>query len=231
VENSTTIQERIQHLSLPEIIVWIATNYPNVSVFSTSLGMEDQIITHEIFQSNSAIEIFTLDTGRLFNETYTLLSATNQKYNAKIKVYYPNQDDLQTFVGENGINCFYESVDKRKACCHIRKVAPLQRALKNKEIWITGIRAEQSGNRTGMPMVEWDETNQILKIHPLLNWTNKDVTDYIAQNQIQVNPLHSKGYASIGCQPCTRAIEKDEDIRAGRWWWETSNKKECGLHH
>lgn len=199
-------------------------------VFSTSLGYEDQVITHMIFSEQLSISVFTLDTGRLFPETYSVLNSTLDRYKKPIQVFYPNTSSLEQLLTNKGPFSFYESTDNRKECCFIRKVEPLKRALKGHTIWITGIRADQSGNRSDMPMVEWDEANNIIKIHPILNWDLKKVKDYIFENNIPYNPLHDKGFVSIGCQPCTRAIKEGEDFRAGRWWWEDASKKECGLH-
>lgn len=199
-------------------------------VFSTSLGYEDQVITHLIFTNQLPISVFTLDTGRLFPETYSVLNSTLERYKKPIQVFYPHTSSVEQLLTDKGPFSFYESVDNRKECCFIRKVEPLKRALKGHTIWITGIRAEQSGNRSDMPMVEWDEANQIIKIHPLLNWSLQDVKSFIDQHNIPYNPLHDKGFVSIGCQPCTRAIKDGEDFRAGRWWWEDASKKECGLH-
>lgn len=199
-------------------------------VFSTSLSYEDQVITHFIFSNNLDIEIFTLDTGRLFAETYSVFNSTRDRYKKEIKTYYPNTEAIQKLVSTKGPNSFYESVENRKECCHIRKVEPLKRALSGKTIWITGIRAEQSANRTEMKQVEWDKANNIIKVHPLLDWTFDEVKAYINKNNIPYNSLHDKGFVSIGCQPCTRAIKAGEDFRAGRWWWEDNTKKECGLH-
>lgn len=200
------------------------------TVFSTSLGYEDQVITHFIFSNQLNIDVFTLDTGRLFPETYSVLNSTLNRYKQPIKVYYPNTIDVEKLVTEKGPYSFYETTDNRKECCYIRKVEPLKRALKGYDIWITGIRAEQSGNRSDMPIVEWDETNQIIKVHPLLYWTLDEVKQFISKHNIPYNSLHDKGFVSIGCQPCTRAIKEGEDFRAGRWWWEDNTKKECGLH-
>lgn len=208
----------------------LTDEYPGRVIFSTSFSLEDQVISHIIFSNNLNIEIFTLDTGRLFPETYTAWTRTLEKYNKRITAYYPNEKILQDFVAERGPNSFYESVDNRKQCCHIRKVEPLQRALQGNKIWITGIRAEQSSNRKDMAAVEWDEINNIIKFHPLLNWTSVAVKKFIEVNEVPFNPLHDKGFVSIGCAPCTRAIKPGEDFRAGRWWWEDSSKKECGLH-
>lgn len=199
-------------------------------VFSTSLSYEDQVITHFIFSNNLKIEVFTLDTGRLFAETYSVFNSTRDRYKKEIKTYYPKTEAVEKLVSTKGPNSFYESVENRKECCFIRKVEPLKRALAGKTIWITGIRAEQSANRNEMQQVEWDEANNIIKVHPILNWTFDEVKAYINKHNIPYNPLHDKGFVSIGCQPCTRAIKAGEDFRAGRWWWEDTTKKECGLH-
>ena len=200
-------------------------------VFSTSFGMEDQVISHAIFsQEIKNIEIFTLDTGRLFPETYSVWDKTLLQYNAKIKAYYPNTNGIENFINENGINAFYNSVDLRKECCFIRKVEPLNRALVGATVWITGLRAEQSNNRNTLEEIEWDEEKQLFKFNPLLNWTTEDVVTYLKQNAIPYNSLHDKGFVSIGCAPCTKAIKPGDDFRAGRWWWEDQSKKECGLH-
>ncbi|MES2649067.1 MAG: phosphoadenylyl-sulfate reductase [Bacteroidota bacterium] len=208
----------------------LAEAYPGEVIFSTSFSWEDQLITHLIFSNNIDIKVFTLDTGRMFPETYSTWSATLEKYGKTITAYYPNANALQLFVEEKGPNSFYESVENRKACCFIRKVEPLQRAVSGNKVWVTGIRAEHSPNRTDMTQVEWDATNNITKYHPLLNWNTEEVTSFIKQNHVPYNPLHDKGFVSIGCAPCTRAIRPGEDFRAGRWWWEDADKKECGLH-
>jgi phosphoadenosine phosphosulfate reductase len=208
----------------------LASRFPNEVVFSTSFGLEDQAITYLIASNKIPVKVFTLDTGRIFPETYTTWSRTVEKYGLSISAYYPETFSVQEFVTAKGPNSFYESVENRKQCCHIRKVEPLQRALKGNKIWITGIRAEQSNNRHDMPMLEWDEVNQIIKFHPLLSWTWGQVKQYVSRNDVPYNPLHDKGFVSIGCAPCTRAIKPGEDFRAGRWWWEDNSKKECGLH-
>lgn len=198
--------------------------------FSSSLGPEDQVITDAIFKQDLAINIFTLDTGRLFPESYDLLEETTKKYDKKIEVYYPKTKALQEYVTGNGINAIYDSVELRKTCCFIRKIEPLNRALKDIDIWVTGIRAEQSGYRAGMKHFEWDSERALIKFNPLLNWSTSDVWEYINKYSVPYNELHRKGFPSIGCQPCTRAIGLHEDERAGRWWWEDADKKECGLH-
>lgn len=198
-------------------------------VFSTSFGKEDQVITHFIATSNFPISIFTLDTGRLFEETYAVFDRTIQKYKVKIKTYYPNHEKVERLVSEKGPYSFYDSVENRKECCGIRKIEPLKRALQGCEVWITGLRQSQSPNRQNMSQVEWDGSNQIIKIHPLFHWSDTELDQFIENNNIPINTLHAKGYPSIGCSSCTRAILEGEDSRAGRWWWESS-KKECGLH-
>ena len=211
-------------------IIKLCEKFPTGVIFSTSFGLEDQIITHIIATYNLPIKIFTLDTGRLFNETYNTWSETIQKYKINIDAYYPNENQLSSFVTKYGINSFYESVENRITCCSIRKVEPLKRALNGYKIWLTGIRSSQSKDRNLVNKVELDEILNIYKFHPLFNWDFSSVESYISKNNIPVNPLHYKGFVSIGCAPCTRAIQFGEDFRAGRWWWENNQKKECGLH-
>lgn len=220
----------LKEKEIAEQLQILADRFPGKVVFSTSFGLEDQAITHFIASNKIPVKVFTLDTGRIFPETYSTWSRTVEKYGLAISGYYPDAYSLQGFVSEKGPNSFYESVDNRKQCCHIRKVEPLQRALKGNKIWITGIRAEQSNNRHDMPVIEWDEANQIIKFHPLLHWAWGQVKQYVSRNDVPYNPLHDKGFVSIGCAPCTRAIKPGEDFRAGRWWWEDNSKKECGLH-
>lgn len=222
------IQE-VEKATLKDGLALLASLYPGQVVFSSSLGQEDQVITNAIFKNHIAIKIFTIDTGRLFNETYELLDKNTARYKQPIQVYFPEADDVEDFVVTKGINSFYESVENRKTCCFIRKVKPLNRALAGAKIWVTGLRAEQSDNRKEMPMIEWDENRQLYKFNPLINWNYDEVLDYIKEYNVPYNTLHDKGFISIGCAPCTRAIEPGEDARAGRWWWETS-QKECGLH-
>lgn len=198
--------------------------------FASSMGLEDQIITHIIATHHIPIPIFTLDTGRLFPETYELISKTNARYKINIQLYFPEQQAVEKMVNEKGINLFYDSIENRKQCCGIRKTAPLQRALHGLDAWMTGLRRAQSVTRTETQFVEWDSKNQLIKINPLLNWSEDDVQQFIKTHHIPYNLLHDKGFPSIGCQPCTRAIAPNEDIRAGRWWWENPEQKECGLH-
>jgi len=226
----SSIQKANQSLSIDDTLSFLAEQFPGKVVFSTSFSFEDQAISHIILSNHLPIKIFTLDTGRLFPETYSVWRSTNEKYNTRVQAYYPDTMMIENYVSEKGPNAFYESVENRKECCHIRKVVPLKRALKGNEIWITGLRAEHSADRHDMAQVEWDETNNVIKYHPLLYWTTAEVKQFINKNDIPYNPLHDKGFISIGCAPCTRAIRPGEDFRAGRWWWEDNSKKECGLH-
>jgi phosphoadenosine phosphosulfate reductase len=220
----------IEHLSAESIIQYVNERYGNSAVFSTSFGIEDQIITHLLEGAKSQADIFTLETGRLFPETYKVWNRTLEKYRLPIKTYFPDTVAVENLVSTKGPSSFYNSVEDRKECCYIRKIEPLKRAVKGYKVWITGIRADQSANREDMKIAEWDEGNQLIKIHPLFHWTLTEVEEYLKKNFIPYNALHDKGFPSIGCQPCTRAILPGEDFRAGRWWWEDKSKKECGLH-
>jgi len=220
---------RISNLPAAEAIAEVCTLFPGKVVFSSSLGQEDQVLTDIIFRNSLSVKVFTIDTGRLFPEVYDLIDRTEARYKNRIDVFFPSAPAVEQFVSTKGINSFYESVDNRKACCHVRKVEPLGRALAGASVWITGLRAGQSDNRKNMPVLEWDEAKQLYKFNPLINWSLDEVLGYINRFNVPYNPLHDKGFISIGCAPCTRAIEPGEDARAGRWWWETSHK-ECGLH-
>ena len=224
------IKSLTDNKTIEESLSLLSEKFRNKIVFSTSLGLEDQVITDIIFSNDLPIRVFTIDTGRLFNETYSVLNKTNEFYDKKIQIYFPENNSVEKLVNEKGLFSFYESVENRKECCFIRKVEPLNRALKGMQAWITGIRAEQSVNRKGMEKIEWDEAHRVLKFHPLLDWSTQEVKDYIKKHNVPYNLLHDKGFVSIGCSPCTRAIKEGEDFRAGRWWWEDNSKKECGLH-
>lgn len=213
-----------------EVLTALAERFPGKIVFSTSFGIEDQVITHIIFSNNLPIKVFTLETGRLFPETYYVWNRTLEIYKKDIEAYFPDTHAVQQLISQKGPSSFYESVENRKECCRIRKIEPLQRALAGAECWITGIRAEQSDNRQGMAQVEWDQGNQLMKVHPIYDWSLEQVWDYAKAHHVPYNPLHDKGFPSIGCAPCTRAVREGEDFRAGRWWWEDTSKKECGLH-
>jgi phosphoadenosine phosphosulfate reductase len=208
----------------------LADHYAGAAVFSTSFGIEDQVISHLIFTHELPIRVFTLDTGRNFQETYSTWSRTVERYGKPIEVFSPQTEAVERLLAAKGPNSFYESVENRKECCYIRKVEPLNRALAGQQLWITGIRAEQSANRLDMSALEWDDAHQLVKFHPLFHWTFEQVRAYAQEHKIPVNSLHAKGFVSIGCAPCTRAIQPGEDFRAGRWWWEDQSKKECGLH-
>jgi phosphoadenosine phosphosulfate reductase len=199
-------------------------------VLASSLGAEDQVLTHMVLMINPKARIFVLDTGRLHQETYDVMAMTMAKYKMTYEVYFPETEDLETLIREKGPNSFYESVDNRKECCRIRKVEPLGRALKGVQAWVTGQRREQSMTRTMLEEIEWDAAHHCLKLNPLAEWTTEDVWAYIEKHDIPVNYLHKKGFPSIGCAPCTRAVKPGEDQRAGRWWWENPDGKECGLH-
>lgn len=213
-----------------EVLKELALSYEGKVVFTTSFGIEDQVVTDMIFKNDIDIKVVTLDTGRLFEETYKVYNRTIEKYQKPIQPYYPKNEALEEFVSEKGPNSFYLSVENRKMCCHIRKVEPLGRALNGMEIWVTGIRASQSSNREDMPYFEWDGGHSMVKYNPLLKWSLDDCREYVKENQVPYNVLHDRGFVSIGCAPCTRAIQPGEDFRAGRWWWENNSKKECGLH-
>lgn len=219
----------LKQLSAEEGLQLISSKFPQGAVFSTSLGQEDQVITDIIFRNELPVKVFTLDTGRLFPEHYELLAQNRARYKRKTEVYFPESSDVEQYVNEKGINAFYHSVENRKACCFIRKVKPLNRALDQAQVWITGLRAEQSENREHMPVIEWDEERRLYKYNPLMHWNYEQVLNYLAEYKVQELSLHQKGFISIGCQPCTRAIAEGENPRAGRWWWENS-QKECGLH-
>ena len=224
------LRNQLKGLDVSQSLALLAGLFPGKTVLSSSFSWEDQVLSHFVLKQGLDIEIFTLDTGRLFPETYTVWSKTNERYQTQIKAYYPNQGEVEKYVNEKGPNAFYNSVTDRKGCCFIRKVEPLKRALKGKSIWITGLRAEHSPERQDLQTIEWDEGNQIIKYNPLLHTTTDELKKTIKENAIPYNPLHDKGFVSIGCAPCTRAILPGEEFRAGRWWWEESTKKECGLH-
>jgi phosphoadenosine phosphosulfate reductase len=224
-----TLSAKTADFTIEETLAFLANEYKDKVVFSTSFGQEDQVITALIAKNDLPITIFTLDTGRLFQETYDVFHKTLKKYKKEIKVYFPEASSVEKLLEAKGPNSFYDSVENRKECCFIRKVAPLTKALKGNAIWITGLRAEQSENRNDLALFEYDEKFEIIKFNPLLKWTLKEVEDYLEKNNVPQNALHKQGFVSIGCAPCTRAITPDEDIRAGRWWWESSHK-ECGLH-
>jgi phosphoadenosine phosphosulfate reductase len=207
----------------------IAGNW-SPAAFANSLGAEDMVLTDLIVKAKLPIEIFSLDTGRLAAETYELMATVDRHYKLKLKIYFPQTEEVESYVRQHGINAFYDSVTLRKACCYARKVEPLRRALAGKRAWITGMRAEQAATRGQLATQEYDEGNGLEKFSPLAAWSEKEVWTYIKQHAVPYNTLHDKFYPSIGCAPCTRAVSLGEDIRAGRWWWEAPESRECGLH-
>ncbi|MCT7557577.1 phosphoadenylyl-sulfate reductase [Aliarcobacter butzleri] len=228
-EDLKNINKELENKTTIDVIAYFLDNFKNVAL-SSSLAAEDQVLTDILLKKDKNASIFTLDTGRLHPETYDVMDATNLKYGIKIDVFFPDNENVQKLYKTQGINGHYESIENRKNCCNIRKIEPLKRALKDVEVWVTGLRASQSVTRTDMPLVEWDENFNVIKVNPLINWSQEDVWDYIKTNKVPYNKLHDQGFPSIGCAPCTRAIKDGEDIRAGRWWWENPEHKECGLH-
>ena len=228
-EDLKNINKELENKTTIDIIAYFLDNFKNVAL-SSSLAAEDQVLTDILLKKDKNASIFTLDTGRLHPETYDVMDATNLKYGIKIDVFFPDNENVQKLYKTQGVNGHYESIENRKNCCNIRKIEPLKRALKDVEVWVTGLRASQSVTRTDMPLVEWDENFNVIKVNPLINWSQEDVWDYIKTNKVPYNKLHDQGFPSIGCEPCTRAIKDGEDIRAGRWWWENPEHKECGLH-
>lgn len=224
------LSRQLEGLTTEESIRKLVSIHPGKIIFTTSFGIEDQVITHMIFSNDLPVEVATLDTGRLFPETYKVFAETVTKYRKKITVCFPDREAVENMVTQKGPFSFYESKENRLECCRIRKVFPLNRILKGNSIWITGIRAEQSDNRTGMSNLEYDEAKEIIKFHPLFDWSLEDVEGYLKTNSVPYNQLYHKGYVSIGCEPCTRPIIKGQDFRAGRWWWENDGPKECGCH-
>jgi phosphoadenosine phosphosulfate reductase len=224
------LKDRLNGFSCEEQLASLTSIFPGKVIFTTSLGIEDQVITHKIFTNNLDIKVITLDTGRLFPQTYDVFSTTIIRYQKKIHVYFPEYEAVEKMVTEKGPLSFYQSVENRKECCRIRKVAPLGRALEGMEVWISGIRADQSDNRNHMDWIEYDEAKNLFKFYPVFSWTFDEVKSFVKKNNIPYNSLHDKGYVSIGCEPCTKAVKPGDDFRSGRWWWENDGPKECGLH-
>ena len=229
-ERANELNRQFENASPEELLRWFIREYKESIALSSSLSIEDQVLTHIVCSIEKGTKIFTLDTGRLFAETYDLIHRTNQRYAIKMQVFFPDHQKIEAMVNSKGINLFYESVENRKLCCNLRKIEPLKRAFDGLKVWICGLRREQSVTRNTMQKVEWDEANGLIKLNPLIDWSETDVWNFIQSNKIPYNPLHDKGFPSIGCLPCTRAIIPGEDIRAGRWWLENPETKECGLH-
>jgi phosphoadenosine phosphosulfate reductase len=224
------LKNKLSGLALEDQLRMLVNLFPGKVIFTTSLGIEDQVITHKIFSNNIDIKVITLDTGRLFPQTYDVFSSTIIRYNKKINVYFPEYEAVEKMVTEKGPLSFYQSVENRKECCSIRKVVPLNRALEDMEVWISGIRADQSENRNHMDWLEFDESKKLYKYYPLFNWSFDEVKSFVKENNVPYNSLHNKGYVSIGCEPCTKAVKPGDNFRSGRWWWENDGGKECGLH-
>ncbi|MBQ7419345.1 MAG: phosphoadenylyl-sulfate reductase [Prevotella sp.] len=224
------LNERFRDASAQEVVGYFLQAYSGRIALSSSLSIEDQTLTDIIVRHDKKARIFTLDTGRLFPETYQLIDKTNLTYGIQIEVFFPDYREVQRMVCEEGINLFYNSIESRHRCCQIRKIEPLNRAFQGLDVWICGLRREQSVTRQDMQVVEWDEMHQLIKVNPLISWTEQQVWDYIRQHHVPYNKLHDKNYPSIGCEPCTRAVQPGEDVRAGRWWWESPDHRECGLH-
>lgn len=219
------------NLDAYEILKWGIKKFgTNKIILSSSIGLEDQVLTDMLFKITNDVTVFTIDTGRLFQETYLTIDNTEKKYNFRYKIFFPNYKDVEKMVNSKGINLFYESITNRKLCCYVRKIKPLKRALSGYSCWICGLRKDQSITRQNIDVIECDKLNGLYKLNPLYNWDFNKVWEYIKTNNVPFNILHKEGYPSIGCKPCTRAIKENEDIRAGRWWWENPEHKECGLH-
>ena len=229
--NIESFNKKFANADAKQIIAYFLNEYGNKAALSSSLGAEDQVLTDMLLKIDKEhSNIFTLDTGRLHPETYDVMDATNLKYGIKINVFFPKNEDVEKLYETQGINGHFESIENRKTCWGIRKMEPLKRALKPLEVWFTGLRAAQSVTRTDTPVVEFDESFGVIKVNPLINWSEDDVWNYIKENNVPYNKLHDQGFPSIGCAPCTRPVEKGSDIRSGRWWWENPEHKECGLH-
>ncbi|MSO56092.1 MAG: phosphoadenylyl-sulfate reductase [Acidobacteria bacterium] len=229
-ELAKRLASQAEPMSAQDVVRLALERFGRKVAASSSFGIEDMVLIDMLMRVDAKARIVTLDTGRLPQETYNVMDATRKKYGAAIEVFFPQAEGVQAMVAEHGLNLFYHSVELRKLCCGVRKMEPLKRALAGLDAWITGLRREQSVTRTAVHKVEWDESKKLIKLNPLADWTLDDTWRYIRENNVPHNALHDRGYPSIGCGPCTRAIEPGEDQRAGRWWWEHPETKECGLH-
>lgn len=224
------LRAQTRDMSALELLSWASSTFGDRVTLASSLGAEDQVLVHMISASALPLPIFTLDTGRMFNESYELMERTRTELGVDIRPYVPEAAAVEAMVAEHGANLFYRSVELRKRCCHVRKVEPLRRALAGKDAWVTGLRRSQSVTRATLETVEWDEQNGLYKINPLAHWSESEVWEYIRTHGVPYNALHDRGFPSIGCAPCTRAVERGADPRSGRWWWEQPEHRECGLH-
>jgi len=237
-----SLQNESRDLPVPAFLAWALDRFVPENVgpslaFASSLGLEDQLLLSFLdetltshTQPESRIHAFTLDTGRLNPETYDLMQTDKETFRIPLRAYWPEASAVEALVASGGPNLFYDSVENRKACCGVRKVAPLNRALAGRSAWITGLRRAQSVTRTDLQRVEWDSAHGLVKLNPLMEWTLDQVQAALKERKVPINALHAQGYPSLGCAPCTRAVKPGEDERAGRWWWEDADKKECGLH-
>ena len=226
-ELSKTLRERAEH-TVAELQSAVS-EYKNVC-YANSLGSESMVLTDLIHNFAPQIEMFSIDTGRLFPETYDLIGRLQHRYGQALRIYYPDASEIEGWVAENGINGFRDGLDQRRGCCGVRKVEPFRRAIAGKAAWVTGIRRNQSASRALTPPVEWDGTYGLHKVSPLLDWSETEVWEYIRKKRLPYNSLHDSGFPSIGCAPCTRAVQSGQDERSGRWWWEQGDSRECGLH-
>jgi len=229
-EDIGKIADDLEGKSAKEVLEWALGKYPKIALAS-SFGAEDVVLVDILVKIKPDATIFTLDTGRLNEETYDVMERVRKKYNINIKSYSPDTEEVEKLEREDGFYSFRDSIDARRQCCNIRKVQLLKRAMSGLDAWITGLRREQAVTRTELKKIEYDEGNNIVKLNPIADWTQEEVWNYIKENDVPYNALHDKGFLSIGCSPCTRAIKEGEDVRAGRWWWENPEQKECGLHH
>ncbi len=229
-EELEALSERLRGKPAEEVVRWAADTFGQEIALASSFGAEDVVVIDMIAKVAPEIRVFTLDTGRLHDETYEVMERVRVKYGVVIQSYFPDRDKVEQLEREKGFYSFRESIENRKECCGIRKMEPLRRALSGMKAWMTGLRSEQAVTRTDMAVVEWDEGNGLAKVNPLIDWSEEQVWEYIRANEVPCNALHDRGFPSIGCAPCTRAIKPGEDVRAGRWWWENPENKECGLH-
>jgi len=231
IDNSLKkLKSQLDGYSTQQLVQYFLQSYKGQIALSSSMAAEDQVLTDMVCKIDPATDIFTLDTGRLPQETYDVIEETNDKYGINIRMMFPDRQLMEAMLLESGPNAFYDSLEDRKNCCYVRKIEPLKRALKERQVWICGLRKEQSVTREDLEPIQWDSNFNVIKISPLLDWTTEQVWEYINENEVPYNALHDKGYPSIGCAPCTRPVQDGQDIRAGRWWWEKPEHKECGLH-
>jgi len=226
----TEFRAALSEAGAEDILRWASEKFAEKIIFASALGAEDQVIIDMIHRLGLNIPVATLDTGRLFDETYQLIRETESRYGTRFQVFLPERESVENMVNKHGVNLFLDSPEKRKLCCNVRKIEPLQRALAGHQAWLCGLRREQSITRNNLSPIDWDANNKMYKINPLANWSETMVWEYIARHEVPYNRLHDRGYPSIGCAGCTRAIKRTENIRDGRWWWEKPEQKECGLH-